>query len=231
MHSASNHDEIPVPADVRTLLVFGGSFDPPHVGHARLSCAARDALALDWLLVIPAGRSPFKSSSPVARDAQRVRMLELAFADDERSSVSTIEFGNESGDRPPSFTVDTLRRLRESLPGVSMRLLIGADQALSFHKWREFEAIMSLAEPAVMPRPGDAEDPTRFEQEMRSHWSGGDAARWRERLLDLPTLDVSATAVRDALSGRGDPGVLDRALDPRVLAYIREHGVYHRSRD
>ncbi|MEM8835934.1 MAG: nicotinate (nicotinamide) nucleotide adenylyltransferase [Planctomycetota bacterium] len=231
MPSASSRDAIPVPADVRTLLIFGGSFDPPHLAHVTLSIAARDALGLDWLLVIPAGRSPFKSNAPIANDSHRVSMLERAFSDDARSSVSTIELGTETGERPPSYTVDTLRRLRDALPGVSMRLLIGADQALSFHRWREFEAIISLAEPAVMPRPGDAEDPTRFEQEMLAHWSPEEAARWRQRLLGVPTLDVSATAIREAFAGRGDRGVLDRSLDPRVLAYIREHGVYDRPCD
>ena len=215
-----------VDRSVRTVLLFGGSFDPPHKGHVHLPLLAARHLErlLDeekgvWTLYVPAARSPHKAAGPAASDVQRVEMLGLAASHLPRCAVWVDEIDRASGGAP-SYTVDTLRRLRSWLDAhggedVRLRLLIGADQAAALNRWREPEAIVALAEPVVMARqvgPGAVVFPEGL----------GD---WSRRLLPVPMLDASSTAVRAALRS-GDEGALKRLLDAPVLAYIRERGLY-----
>jgi nicotinate-nucleotide adenylyltransferase len=216
-----------IDSSVRTVMLFGGSFDPPHKGHVHLPLlAARHLERLQdeekgvWILYIPAARSPHKARGPAASDAQRVAMLHLATEHLPRCGVWTDEIDRAAGGAgAPSYTVDTLRRLRSWLDDhggddVRLRLLIGADQAAALDKWREPEAVVGLADPLVMARDTTAVFPQGL----------GD---WGRRLLPVAKLDVSSTAVRTALAaGGGGDAVLKRSLDAPVLAYIREHALY-----
>ncbi|MFT3684076.1 MAG: nicotinate-nicotinamide nucleotide adenylyltransferase [Phycisphaerales bacterium] len=217
-----------VDPSVRTVLVVGGSFDPPHKAHVHLPLmAARHLEArLDeprgvWLLYVPAARSPFKKDGPRATDAQRIEMLTLATGHLPRCAVWTDEIDRAIGGAP-SYTVDTLRRLREWLDAhggdeVRVRLLVGADQAAALDRWREAEAVVALAEPLVMARAGD--DPSRFPQAL------GD---WTRRLLPTPMMDASSTAVR-AAAAAGDFAALAKMLDASVLKVIQRDGLYQPS--
>lgn len=233
-----------VDPSVRTLLIVGGSFDPPHKAHVHLPLlAARHLEArLDepkgvWIVYIPASRSPHKDERPHATDTQRIEMLTLATGHLPRCAVWTDEldraaFGESgaSGGGGASYTVDTLRRLRTWLDGhgggdVRLRLLIGADQAAAFDRWREPQAIIALADPLVMQRAG-APAPTL----------PAGLSDWSRRILPIPTMDISSTAVRGALAagvkGEADEITAERAaaaakaLDPQVASYIAAHGLY-----
>lgn len=131
--------------------VFGGTFDPPHVGHLAVAQDVHEALGLDTVLFIPAARPPHKEGMEITDPELRFRMVEAALGDDPRLRASRIELEREG----PSWTVETLRRLRAEDPGRTLFLLLGADQWAGFGSWREPEAILELATPVLMSRSGD----------------------------------------------------------------------------
>jgi nicotinate-nucleotide adenylyltransferase len=205
------------------VIVFGGTFDPPHRAHIELPRAVRNVAGADALLYIPAAQSPLKRAAPGASADERLEMLRLALADDPRSLVTTIELDRGGA---ASFTIDTLRSLAAQFgPHVTMRLLIGADQAAEFHRWREPREIINLAEPLVMLRvPAESWDALRGR--MAVHWTDAETGQWGRRVVSVPTLDVSATRIREMLS-MGAPDADFEGLLPRpVLAYIRHRGLY-----
>ncbi len=217
---------VPVPKEARSVLVFGGSFDPPHVAHVELPNLARAELGLDWLLYVPARQSPLKERSPGASDAQRVAMLRAALDGIPAVSVATLEIERSGGE--PSFTIETLRELRDALgPDVSLRLLIGEDQARQFHRWRDAERVIDLAEPAVMLRPLGDTDQGSFGRAMAEHWSEKEARRWAGRVVALPSIPAAATDVRAALERAGPESPVLAGLVPGpVMDIIRNQGLY-----
>jgi nicotinate-nucleotide adenylyltransferase len=129
--------------------VFGGEFDPPHVGHLVVAQEARHVLALDQLLVVPVGVPPHRSASPTP-PLLRHEMARIAFEHEADTEVSTLEIDRTG----PSFTVDTLQEL--SGPEVELALVMGADQYAALHRWHDHERIRDLATVAVARRPGAA---------------------------------------------------------------------------
>lgn len=182
---------------------------------------AAQAIGGAELLYVPAAMSPLKTHTPPTDAAHRLAMVELVAAGIDDASVSRIEL-----DRPgPSYMVDTLEQLRSELGAdVELRLLIGADQALQFRRWRRWERIIELAPPLVMLRP----------PWDRVAWSAAlqeagetDVARWLGWAVDLPMIDVSASELRRRLAA-GEP--VGDMIDPSVQAYIRRHGLYDTAR-
>ncbi len=209
------------------VLLVGGTFDPVHEAHVTLADQAR-RLAMGGrgtIVFVPAARSPHKGQPPQASDAQRVEMLRLAIADLDRASIWTEELDRSSATQA-SYWIDTLERAA-ALGAADIRFLIGADQALAFHRWREARRILGLARALVLPR-GGLDSPGALVEAMRGVgvWSEGELERWREGFVRTPVIEVSATAIRDAL---GDPAQREKPiehLDERVRAYIVEHGLY-----
>ncbi len=200
------------------IILFGGSFDPPHTGHVELPLMAADAVGASSVVFIPAGINPQKSEHPPTEGRHRVAMLKSAIAHDSRASVSTIEL-----DRPgPSYMIDTVEALSAELGEghPPLRLLIGADQALNFNTWRRWEDLEPLAEPLILPRAPFGPDvlPQRLAEVYPE-----DAERWCRRILQIPGLEASSTDVRGALA-RGDP--LETLVPKTVLDYIRAQGLY-----
>jgi nicotinate-nucleotide adenylyltransferase len=131
-----------------TLAVFGGSFDPPHLGHTLAAVYVLAAFPVQGMLVIPAYRHPF--AKPLASFEHRARMCELALADVKRIEVSRIE--QEMGGE--SLTVRTLEEIGRRRPGVGLRLVIGSDLLQETSRWRSFERIAEIAPPIVIRRGG-----------------------------------------------------------------------------
>ncbi|MGW8282802.1 MAG: nicotinate (nicotinamide) nucleotide adenylyltransferase [Gemmatimonadota bacterium] len=163
----------------RRIGVFGGAFDPPHIGHLVAAQDVFEALHLDLLLVIPSARPPHRKATLEAED--RLSLVRTAFGGDPRIEVSDIEL-RRSG---PSWTVDTLREIRDRRQPCELVLVIGVDQYRTFESWRDPDTILQLAELAVMPREG--------EFPMRDP---------RYPFVEAPVtrVDVSSTRVRDRLS-------------------------------
>lgn len=182
--------------------LFGGSFDPVHVGHLVAAEAAGEALGAT-VRFLPAREQPFKRTAHAATPDQRVRMLELAVAGNPRLGVERIELGLAA----PSYTVRTLRALAEREPGNRFTLLLGADAARDLGAWHEVEALPDLADVVVFTRPGAT---------LTRH----PAVR---RVVEVPALDVSATMIRE----RVRQGRSIRYLVPdAVREYIAAHGLY-----
>ncbi len=135
------------------LGVFGGTFDPPHVGHLIVASDAFDVLRLDRLLFIPSAQPPHKSGLH-ATPEQRLALTRAAIADDDRFEVDALELQRTGA----SYTADTLRILRNRYPDAELFLLVGADAAREMHTWHQPEVVADLARVAVMSREGDDED-------------------------------------------------------------------------
>lgn len=217
---------LPVPNAVRSLLIYGGSFDPPHLGHLKLPGLARDRLRIDWLVYMPAKRSPFKEEAPSASDAQRLEMLQAGLAGADRTSVSTIELGRDPIE--PSYTIDSLRAIRQALePEVQLRLLIGEDQMRQFHRWKDAPEIIALAEPAVMLRADAQASHRTLIESMGGSLCDPEIERWGERIVELPKIEASASRIRELLAlGRLDDADLRRMIPDSVLAIIDRDGLY-----
>lgn len=193
----------------RKIGVYGGTFDPPHVGHLIVAGDACEALGLDRLLFVPSAVPPHKRHSVEATAEVRMEMVEAAVGGDERFEVSDMELRREG----PSYTVDTLRELRERYPGAELYLLVGADVVPDLPTWRAPEEILRLARLAVLARAGE---------------HGGEGASEAERPIPfvrvpVTRVDVSATEVRRRVR-EGRP-IRYLVTDP-VRAIVEREGLY-----
>jgi nicotinate-nucleotide adenylyltransferase len=134
------------------LGIFGGSFDPIHLGHLLVAQAAVEELGLDRLFFIPAAQSPFKPQNKPAPDAIRLQLLRLALAGKANCEIDEQELRRGG----ISFTVDTLRGYAIRFPGAKLFYLIGADNVPKLNEWREPAELARLAEFVAIPRPGGA---------------------------------------------------------------------------
>lgn len=135
--------------------LYGGSFDPVHLGHLLVAQAAREELGLDRLFFIPAAQSPFKPDSKPTSGADRLRMLRLALAGKTWCELDEQEL-HRGG---VSYTVDTVRDYARRFPQAQLFYLIGGDHVPNLPSWREAEELSRLATFVVVPRPGEREVP------------------------------------------------------------------------
>lgn len=192
--------------------VFGGTFDPVHTGHLIVADAVRERLNLTTVILVPARQSPFKSARPLASDADRRRMIELAIAGRPWFEVSAVEL-----DRPGhSYTVETLRALREARPG-ELYFLMGYDQVHDLPGWRSPEEIVRLARIVGMRRP-DYPEP-----DLAGLYARIPAARGRIELVEVPRIEISATDLRDRRSAGRQ---IDWRVPQAVQEYIEARGLY-----
>ena len=193
--------------------IYGGTYNPPHIGHLRAAEYAIDALKLDRLLLIPTGVSPHKEMAAGATSADRLELLRLSAAGIEKAEVSDIEIRREGR----SYTVDTLRQIRTEHPDSRLFLLMGTDMFTSFLTWREPEEILKLATLAVFCR-GERGENARSEAQ-KAHLEAMDA---RVELVENPVTAISSTDLRRMLIF----GCADPFLMPGVGEEIRKRGLY-----
>ena len=147
---------MPTTSTTRRIGLFGGSFDPVHLGHLLVAQAACEELNLDRLFFIPAAQSPFKPGTEPAPDVLRLRLLRLALAGCANYEVDAQEI-HRGG---TSFTIDTVRGYANRFPEAALFYLIGADHVQKLPQWRAAEELAGLVEFVVIPRPGEAPGPS-----------------------------------------------------------------------
>ena len=185
------------------LGIYGGSFDPVHLGHLLVAQAAREELGLDRLFFIPAAQSPFKPENPPA--PARLQLLRLALAGQSDCEVDEQEIRRGG----ISYVVDTLRDYARRFPGAQLFYLVGADNVSRLNEWREPAELARLAEFAAIPRPGGAA--TVFPPPFRG------------RLLRGFPFAVASSAIRARVRA-GLP--LEPLVPAAVAAAIRAAGLY-----
>lgn len=140
------------PGHVERVGIFGGTFDPIHLGHLILAESALEQLDLDRIIFIPASVSPFKQGHPPGATAdQRLRMLRTALASEPRFEIDDRELHRDG----PSYTIDTVRSLLGDYPGVRFLLLIGSDNLPDLPQWHSHDELCNLVDMAILDRGGD----------------------------------------------------------------------------
>lgn len=227
------------------LAYFGGSFDPPHLGHLAIARAARQALNLDTILFAPVGAQPLKPHGATASFADRLAMTRLAVQGEPGLCVSLADAPTESGS--PNYSVETLMRVKAGLPEGSMLFfLMGADSFLSLRRWHRAAEIPFVAPLIVASRPGQRLDDLRagLPEELRiapaadTHqnvagiavrcYSVTNAAGESAPFYLLPDLDVeiSASDIRAQVRAGGVGPHLSKLLPQAVAEYVRERRMY-----
>lgn len=193
--------------------ILGGTFDPIHEGHLLIAESARVCLHLDKVIFIPAGRPWLKSDRRVTSPGHRLAMVELATRDNPHFEVSDIEI-----ERPgPTYTVDTLSELRQSMAeGTELYLILGMDSIRELGHWHRPDLIFEMCMVVAVSRPGVADVSIQdIERDFPS-------STGRLKMIGGPMVDTSATEIRSHAGGNTPLyGIPDSVRD-----YIREHALY-----
>lgn len=211
----------PAPVVAGSIGVFGGTFDPIHFAHLAVAQEAAEALGLERVLFVPAGQPPHKPGRIITPGADRLAMVELAIAGNDRFAVDRVELDRDG----PSYTVDTLEALRASrlatgaLPEPT--LILSAEAFLGLTTWREPRRVLELARLAVAPRDGypeaDADDLRKEFPDLAD----------RVVFLDGPRMRLSASELRDRAAACR---TLRYLVPDAVAAYIDDHALYRNPR-
>jgi len=213
----------------RRLGLFGGTFDPVHIGHLTAAEAVRQALRLDAIWFLPAALPPHKLEYPISSFADRLAMLELAIGGRPACAVSALE-----AELPkPSYTIDTLRELRRQLgPLVELFFIMGLDAFAEIDTWKAYNKLLSLASFAVLARPSHplATAEAIIKRCFVDFCHDPVAQVWiaQERpgaihVLNMEPVPVSSTAIRQVVRNSGS---IEPLVPAAVAAYIRDHRLY-----
>lgn len=188
------------------VALFFGSFNPVHLGHIRLAEHLIRMMPVDevWFVVSPC--NPLKEQKDLIDEYLRLDMLMLAIKSEPKFKASDIEFTMPV----PSYTIDTLNKLRSDFPLHHFSLMIGSDNAIVFHKWKKYKQLLKKYEVFVYPRKGyDFSEVTDSYPQMK--------------LLNTPFYDISSTEIRAAVAQKKD---ITQWLHPDVFEYIVENNLY-----
>lgn len=192
--------------------IFGGTFDPVHLGHLVVAADLAHALRLDRLVFMPAGRPPHKDANLVGDDDHRLDMLRLALADNPSFEISTVDLERDG----PSYTADLLDLLAEREPDATLVFLMGEDSLRDLPTWHDPERILRRAEIGVALRPGVGVDLAELHQRLP-------ATRDRVTVVPTPLIGISSTDIRRRVAA-GEP--VRYQVPDAVLAYILRNGLY-----
>jgi nicotinate-nucleotide adenylyltransferase len=199
-----------------TVGVFGGTFDPPHLGHLAAAQEALEACGLDRVLFVPSERNPLKLDAQISPTAHRVAMTKIAIDGDARFELSYADVGGDG----PSFTVDLLERLHRDLGGeTELAFICGMDVLHELHRWREPLRMLKLARLVAIARPGvELATPESVDARVPG-------ASTRITVVQTPGVAISSTELRERVAeGRS----LRYLVPDAVAAYVREHGLYQK---
>jgi nicotinate-nucleotide adenylyltransferase len=185
------------------LALFGGSFDPVHLGHLLVAQAAKEELGLDRIFFIPAAHSPFKPQSHASPAADRIRLLRLALCGCNWAEIDEQEIQRGG----VSYSIDTVRDYAKRFPEATLFYLIGADNVPTLPKWRDANELAKATEFLVIPRPGQQpmDLPAPFRGKLlRGFPLAVSSSEIRERVKNgLPIRHLVPPAVEEAIRGSG----------------------------
>jgi nicotinate-nucleotide adenylyltransferase len=194
------------------LGVFGGTFDPIHIGHLIIATELQHALRLDRILFVPSGHPPHKADQTISPDADRLAMLRLAVVDNPAFAISTLDL-----DRPgPSYTADLIQLLHEQYPDARLVFLMGEDSLRDLPTWYRPDRIVSLAEIGVAIRP-------EVEADLELIYQRIPAASGRITVVPTTLIDISASELRRRVRD-GKP--IRYQVPATVESYIMTNGLY-----
>ena len=217
MPSESNLPATPLPGK-KIRVIFGGSFDPVHVGHTAMLRAAIASVQAVAAIVLPAYQSPHKAHHPSADARHRLAMLKLAFAGMPEVEISELEIRAAHA----VYTFDSIQILRAAYPDDHLALLIGMDQLRALHRWYRAADVLKAVRLLVMPRISSVDD-SEFWRELAPHWPGQSLQIFRAAILAAPAITVSSTDIRRRVAnGQSIAGL----VQPYVERYIFTHRLY-----
>jgi len=208
----------------QAIGILGGTFDPIHYGHLRTALELYQALDLAEVRLIPCYQ-PVHRKTPAASPEQRLAMVQTAVANEPGLKVDTCEIERKG----PSYTIDTLKHLRETLPTTPLCLIMGIDALLHFPSWHRWEDILKLAHLVVAHRPQYQLPQTGTVAELLKSCLTKQVARLHDKLSGhillhpVTPLDISATDIRKQIAHGRSPEFL---LPDSVYDYIKQHGTY-----
>jgi nicotinate-nucleotide adenylyltransferase len=201
----------------RKIALFGGTFDPVHLGHTAVAADAAEHISAEKIIFIPAKRSPLKGFFPKAGDSDRLKMTALAIADNKNFEVSDCEL-----QRPePSYTLETVRQFQgEYGEETILYWLIGADSIDELQLWYGIAELIDECNLAAMYRAGC--DPPNFAK-FTDIWGPDRVEKLQQNVIKTSLIDISSTEIRNRLAAKDDVGDM---LHPDVADYIRKNNLY-----
>lgn len=194
--------------------LFGGTFDPIHLGHRYLAEAAINEAALDKLIVMPAKIPPHKADAKIVSGPQRLEMCRLAFSDIDRAEISDHELGLEG----KSYSYNTVRWLKDKYPDSRICFIMGSDQLEVFDSWYRWQDILDIADLLVLSR----EDGLAAEELEKKAKAFTDVPG-KVTVIKVKPFEISSTRIREMLANNEDCSCY---LDKKVIEYIMENGLY-----
>lgn len=201
---------------MQTIGIFGGTFDPPHLGHLILAAEANAQLGLDRLLWVLTPDPPHKQKQSITPLKHRLAMVRLAIDADPQFELSTVDMDRQG----PHYAVDTVKIIAEQNPGVKLTYLMGGDSLRDLPLWHRPADFMAACHAiGVMRRPGDAIDLPGLENKFPGLIS-------KVHFVEAPLFDIAAHEIRARVAG-GRP--FRYFLPPKVYRYIVRHNLYGKS--
>ncbi|MHC4458135.1 MAG: nicotinate (nicotinamide) nucleotide adenylyltransferase [Planctomycetota bacterium] len=201
----------------RKTALFGGTFDPIHVGHTAVAAAAAKHIGAEKIVFIPTKRSPLKDSFPEVSDDDRFAMIALAIADSDKFQLSDCELKKPE----PSYTLETIRQFQADYgSNTSIYWLVGADSIDELPRWYGIVELIDECNLCVMFRAGCK--PPDFAK-FTAIWGSQRIEKLQHNVIKTPLIDISSTEIRNRLAAGRD---VDDMLHPSVADYIRKHGLY-----
>ncbi len=201
----------------RKIALFGGTFDPVHLGHTTVAEDAARCIGAEKIIFIPAKRSPLKGFLPKANDKHRHKMITLAIAEQKTFEVSGCELQKPA----PSYSLETVRQFQAEYGGGTLiHWLIGADSIDDLTYWYEIVELIDTCILTTMYRAGCG--PPDFSK-YEPIWGPQRIEKLRQNIIQTPLIDISSTEIRDRLAAGRDAADM---LTPSVAEYIRKHGLY-----
>jgi len=201
----------------RKIILFGGTFDPIHLGHTTVAAVAAERIGAEKIVFIPAKCSPLKGSPPETNDNDRFAMIALAIAGNKNFELTDYELKKAE----PSYTLETVRQFQTDYGSeTSIHWLVGADSIDELPHWYGIVELIDACNLSVMYRAGcEHPDFAKF----TAIWGSGRVEKLQQNVIKTPLIDISSTEIRNRLAAGQD--VTDM-LAPPVADYIRKHNLY-----